>query len=245
MSTSVIAAAGLAGGVWALWSLGAHVWFRGLRRGVICRGPAGAGGVAFTFDDGPDPEGTPAVADILEAAGFRGTFFVLSHRLRRFGHVAREMVQRGHEVALHGLTHRHLWLQGPVATLRQVRLGVQAIEAATGVRPRFYRPPWGHFNGGAAWAARRMGLAVVLWSSAPPDYRPALALPRLREAMIRGVEPGAIIDLHDAGPAGAREALLQSLAAAVEHARLVGLAGMTLSQLLGEPTGAGRPGVGL
>lgn len=234
MST-VVAAASLAGAVWAGWSLGAQAWCRGLRRGVTFRGPAGAGALAFTFDDGPDPEVTPKVAAILEAAGFRGTFFVLSRRLQRYGSLARGLVQSGHEVALHGLTHRHLWVQGPVATLRQMQLGVQAIEEATGSRPRFYRPPWGHFNAATGWAARRMGLQVVLWSSAPADYRRALSPHRLQQEIVRGMEPGAIIDLHDRGPLSARGALLESLAAAVQHARWLGLAGVTLSQLLGQP----------
>src|SRR5918911_3275567 len=66
-----------------------------------------ARGVALTFDDGPDPEGTPLVLDALDAAGVHATFFVVGEQLMRHHAVAREAAARGHELALHGFAHVH------------------------------------------------------------------------------------------------------------------------------------------
>src|SRR3954447_14018018 len=73
-------------------------------------------GVAITFDDGPDPEGTPAVLDALDAAGVKATFFLVGEQLMRHHAVARETAARGHELALHGYGHvEHDWLRPQAA----------------------------------------------------------------------------------------------------------------------------------
>src|SRR3954467_10673730 len=70
-------------------------------------------GVALTFDDGPDPEGTPLVLDALDAAGVRATFFVVGEQLMRHHAIAREALARGHELELHGFEHvRHESMPG-------------------------------------------------------------------------------------------------------------------------------------
>src|SRR5436305_13745898 len=65
-----------------------------------------APGVALTFDDGPHPEGTPAVLEVLAGAGARATFFVVGEQVQRRPELVREMVAAGHVVALHGHRHR-------------------------------------------------------------------------------------------------------------------------------------------
>ena len=227
----MVAAAGLG------YTLLPHLWLRCLSGQVLRRGPAASGAVAFTFDDGPDPAVTPWVARALEQAGARGTFFVLVGRLQGHPELVRELVGRGHEVGLHGLRHRHLWTLGPAATRRQLEEGVRGLEAVTGRPVRYYRPPWGHFNGAVAAAARRLGLQMVLWSAAPRDWLPGIGRQRLERELLRALRPGAIIDLHDRGPAHRRHALWETLPRALEAARRQGLRAVTLSQLLGQHGG--------
>ena len=104
-------------------------------------------GVALTFDDGPDPDSTPAVLDALEAAGgVKATFFVVGEQLMRHHAIAREALARGHELALHGFAHeRHTAMPGRSAADDMAR-GLGTFEAAVGRRPRYFRPPYGHFN---------------------------------------------------------------------------------------------------
>ena len=85
---------------------------------VLARGPARrltsrlagrgrSGGVALTFDDGPDPLGTPAILEALDDLGWRATFFLLGAQVRRFPDVARSVAAAGHEIAVHGHVHRN------------------------------------------------------------------------------------------------------------------------------------------
>lgn len=222
----------LAAGLGLGYTVGAHGYHRWLGRGALRCAPGAAGALAFTFDDGPDPEVTLEVARILEDYGGRGTFFVVARRLARYGWVARELAERGHELGLHGLTHRHLWTLGPAATFQHLRQGVRALQQVGLTPVRFYRPPWGHFNGAVCLAARRLGLQVVLWSAAPPDWRTAVKGGALLRSMVAGLEPGAIVDLHDSGPLQRRGALLRALPEALARAAEGGLRAVTLSELL-------------
>ena len=227
---------GVAGLAYLAYTLVPHAWLRSRSRAVRRSGPRERRAVAFTFDDGPDPDVTPKVAALLEQAGARGTFFVLAERLGRFGGVVRELVARGHEVGLHGLSHRHLWTLGPLGTWHHLREGVRRLQAATGHPVRYYRPPWGHFNGAVLSAARRLGLEVVLWTSAPPDWR-RVGTDRLLAELTESLRPGAVIDLHDGGPLEARQALLEALPHVLHAARGMGLKAVTLSELFGEDGG--------
>src|ERR671932_1527854 len=97
-----------------------------------------AAGAALTFDDGPDPDGTPAVLDALDAAGVKATFFLVGEQLMRHHALAREIAARGHELALHGFEHvEHDGLR-PQAARDGLARALGSFEAATGGRPRFF-----------------------------------------------------------------------------------------------------------
>src|SRR5712675_1844997 len=106
------------------------------------RVPPGAG-AALTFDDGPDPEFTPRLLDALDAAEAGATFFVVGERVPGNEELLREIEARGHEIALHGMTHmRHDRLDEARARA-ELSDGLGAIAAAGVARPRWYRPPYG------------------------------------------------------------------------------------------------------
>ncbi|MBE3599217.1 MAG: polysaccharide deacetylase family protein [Limnochordaceae bacterium] len=228
----MVAASGAVAGTWAIYCLGAQAYHGGLERGVIYRGPVSSRAVALTFDDGPVPGSTDRIAAILEQAGARGTFFFLAQQVEQHPDLARRIATAGHEVAVHGLTHRHLWLQGPRETQRQLQEAKAIIEAVTGRAPRFYRPPWGHFNLAVVPVARLLGLRVVVWSAAPPDYRPHLVAQELQRHMERALRPGAIVDLHDGGPPGRSRALVEALPAVLEKSAELGLPCVSLREML-------------
>jgi peptidoglycan/xylan/chitin deacetylase (PgdA/CDA1 family) len=148
--------------------------------------------VALTFDDGPDPDSTPAVLDALDAAAARATFFVVVEQLRAHPELAREAVERGHEVGLHGLTHEPFETVGE----EEIATGLAEVERLCGARPRVCRPPYGRFTPATWEAARGAGLEPVYWSAWGEDWEP-LAPERIAELVIRDLEPGAIVLLHD------------------------------------------------
>lgn len=236
-ATAVAAAAGAWFVIAAFaYTAGAQLWYRGLGRGVVRHGPHSRPAVALTFDDGPDPEWTERIASELEAFGARGTFFVLAVQARRHPDIVRRLADRGHEIALHGFDHRHLWLMGPREACERLREATAILEGLLGGhhRPCFYRPPWGHFNLAAVRCARDLGMQVVLWSAAPPDWVRRTRPEALAQRIAAALRPGAIIDLHDGGPPGRARTLCEALPAVLQRARASGLRCVTLSELLRE-----------
>src|SRR5213596_630283 len=103
-------------------------------------------GVALTFDDGPHPQGTPAVMEALAAAGATATFFLVGEQVERRPALVGEIVAAGHGVALHGHRHRNLLRVAPRALAADLARGAAVIEGATGVAVARYRPPYGIFS---------------------------------------------------------------------------------------------------
>lgn len=190
--------------------------------------------LALTFDDGPDPEGTRAVMDLLEAGGHRATFFAIGENLRRHPELAAEIVKRGHSLANHSLLH------SPVTNLRSPRkLATElkdtgALITKAGGRPSpFFRPPVGLLSPRIARAAHLGKLNLVAWTASARD---GVAARTVEEGMARlapALNPGAILVLHD----GARDEgrvpiaprLLELL---VPRLSALGLQSVTLERLL-------------
>ena len=157
-----------------------------------------APGVALTFDDGPHPEGTPAVLEVLARAGLYGTFFVIGEQVERRPSLAAEITAAGHTVALHGHRHRlQLRMTAGEAELDLAR-GAAAIEDATGLRPRWHRPPYGIYSDGGLRAARQAGLKPLLWSRWGKDWRKFTTPARISARATRDLGAGDVILLHDA-----------------------------------------------
>lgn len=167
--------------------------------------------VHLTFDDGPDPEWTPAVAGELERAGVRGTFFVIGERVAAHPEVVRALVAAGHEVELHCMRH-----------VRHPGLGAREIEADTrealgvlrsvGVRPRRWRTPGGHVTRATRVVAARHGLRLAGWSADPRDWEGGLAYVMLERMARDGLGPGHVIVMHDAvGPGALRSDCAQTV----------------------------------
>jgi peptidoglycan-N-acetylglucosamine deacetylase len=118
------------------------------------------GGVALSFDDGPDPDATPAVLDALAQAGVRAVFFLVGEQVDEHPELARRVADEGHVVALHGFRHvEHDELGAEVRA--DLERGAATVAAATGAEPRLYRPPYGRFTEESSDAIRKLGLEPV------------------------------------------------------------------------------------
>ncbi|WP_207538023.1 polysaccharide deacetylase family protein [Sabulicella rubraurantiaca] len=166
--------------------------------------PEPAAGVALTFDDGPDPEVTPRVLDLLDRYGARATFFCIGRRAARNGPLLREALRRGHAVENH--SHRHspaFAARGPLWLWREVTEAQAAIADATGVAPRFFRAPMGLRSPLLDPVLAAAGLSLVSWTRRGHDalWRdPRRALRRLAG----GLTPGDILLMHDGNAARQR-----------------------------------------
>ncbi len=203
-------------------------------------GPAlGGPVVALTFDDGPDPVWTPRLLDLLAARGARATFFVLGDRAARNPDLIRRIHAEGHSVGTHT---QHHTLKFHFASARYVEREIaEAIAVVAGIlpeSPRLFRPPQGlRTPSFASGWKRTRGLTCVTWSVRGLDSL-ATSSAKIIARIMRRLEPGAIVTLHDGtglGGGSDREPTLAALATILDGCAARGLRCVALG-----PTGAAR-----
>ncbi len=160
----------------------------------VHRGPGNRRSIALTFDDGPS-ESTPALLEILDRHRAPATFFQIGANVRRLPQVAREVAAAGHEIGNHSDQHPLLALKSPGFIHRELSAAQDAIEHATGIRPSYFRPPYGARWFGLRAAQQRLGLQGVMWSVLALDWKMQTAAVVSR--LLQGAAPGAILCLHD------------------------------------------------
>lgn len=197
--------------------------------------------VAITLDDGPDPEVTPAVLDLLQARGVRATFFCIARLVEAHPALAREIVARGHALENHSDRHVHTFsLSSPSAFDREIGRAQERIAQVTGHRPTCFRAPAGLRNPFLAPVLHKLGLHLVSWTRRGYDTRTAdadLVLARLT----RGLRAGDILLLHDghaARTAQGRPVVLDVLPRLLDAIEAAGLHPVTLPQALDAPFAA-------
>lgn len=202
------------------------------------------GGVALTFDDGPDSLGTPAILAALDGLGWRATFFLLGTQVRRHPEVARAVADAGHEIAVHGNVHRNHLARTPGDVRRDLRTAVAEITEATGVRPRWFRPPYGVLSSGTLWAAADLDLTPVLWTAWGLDWKAGPA-DGVVTAIMRSLRDGGTVLLHDSdctSRPGSWRSTLAALPLLADELRSRELAVRTLGEhLLTEPAVPAHP----
>ncbi|MDA0183639.1 polysaccharide deacetylase family protein [Solirubrobacter phytolaccae] len=192
--------------------------------------------LALTFDDGPDPRGTPAVLEALDAAGVKATFFVLAERVEQHPELLERVVAAGHDVQIHGYAH----LRHPYTPREDVE---DDIDRALRVIPATrWRIPWGHLADYTREVAAERGLTIVGWDADTHDWRGDSAHDMLAQLRF---EPGSIVLAHDGVGAGARrETAIETallVKPLVERARSEGLEPGPLTMPWPVPIPLGNP----
>ncbi|MGM1048801.1 MAG: polysaccharide deacetylase family protein [Bacillota bacterium] len=154
--------------------------------------------VAFTFDDGPHPQYTPKLLDLLKLHQVKATFFVLGSKAEQYPELIRRIDREGHQIGIHNYCHTSNWLMLP-STIRRVHLDRSAdiIESIVGTRPNYYRPPWGLIN--IFDFFRRKQYRIALWSVMGGDWRSRFCQTRLQSTLLGGITDGSVVLLHDSG----------------------------------------------
>lgn len=158
-------------------------------------------GVALTFDDGPHPQGTPAVLAALAAHGAHATFFLVGEQVALRPDLAREVCDAGHEAGLHCHRHRTALRLTPAQARDDLDRGAEAIAEATGRPPRLYRPAYGRMTAVTLTLARRRGWRPILWTRDPQDWRPG-STPEQIAGACRDLQAGEVVLLHDSDAYG-------------------------------------------
>src|SRR5213080_4185518 len=164
-------------------------------------GAGGAAAIAITFDDGPDPDVTPRVLALLDEHRARATFFCVGARVNRHPALAREIVARGHTIENHSQRHLHRFsLLGPRALADEIARAQQAILAATGEVPQFFRAPAGLRNPFLEPVLARAHLRLVSWTRRGFETVSSRAQGGM-DKLTRGREALHILLLQGGGPA--------------------------------------------
>ena len=158
----------------------------------------GEPGVAITFDDGPHPQGTPAVLETLREAGAAATFFLAGEQVVQRSSLVAEIVAAGHRVELHCHRHRNQLRLGARQLLEDADRAKAAIEEASGQAVADYRPPYGIFSAVGLRAVRSRGWRPVLWSQWGRDWTRRATPASIARKATATVRDGDILLLHDA-----------------------------------------------
>jgi len=222
----VLAAAGL----WPRSHLLGANWTRLPERGDLA-----PRGVAITIDDGPDPDVTPRVLELLEGYEARASFFCIGERVLRYPDLAQEIVRRGHVIENHSQRHRHNFsLLGPGAMSSEVSQAQESIYRVTGSSPQFFRAPAGLRNPFLDPVLTRLKLRLASWTRRGFDTVSADA-----EAVVRRLAKpllaGELLVLHDGHAARTRRGqavILDVLPRLLDALRVRGLKCVTLRSAL-------------
>jgi peptidoglycan-N-acetylglucosamine deacetylase len=158
------------------------------------------GAVAITIDDGPHPDITPRVLDLLDEHATRATFFCIGEKVRRYAEIAREIVRRGHAIENHTERHlHHFSLLGPRRLTQEIGRAQDSITVVTGNKPVFFRAPAGLRNPFLEPVLRRLDLQLASWTRRGFDMVSQDANAVFGK-LARHLGGGDILLLHDGHP---------------------------------------------
>lgn len=153
--------------------------------------------IALTLDDGPDPQVTPQVLDILAEKNIKATFFCIASKVQRYPELVQRMIAEGHHIENHSMQHRHYFSVMSMGGMRkEIMLAQQAIEDATGRKPQFFRAPAGLRNPFLDPILHRLDLKLVSWTRRGFDTRVHDAN-KITKRLLANAKAGDILLLHD------------------------------------------------
>jgi peptidoglycan-N-acetylglucosamine deacetylase len=207
-------------------------WTRWFNPRVLKKGSTREPKICLTFDDGPNPEITPRVLDILAQDRIPATFFLVGRRALNNPELVREILKRGHRIGVHTHHHMHayrMFYKKSIATIGQAKL---ILEQICGGPVCWFRPPWGALNLFQYLAAKRLELTVVLWTANAVDWERRTTPAQIVARLVKKLKPGCIIVIHDAGgEPGAPQNMVEALPEIIKQCQIRGYHFVTLADI--------------
>jgi peptidoglycan/xylan/chitin deacetylase (PgdA/CDA1 family) len=160
----------------------------------VHQGPSKRKAIALTFDDGPSVS-TPELLDLLDQHQARATFFQIGKHVERLPHIAKMVIERGHEIGNHSYSHSALYLRHVQFICDELYLAQRAIHEATGTVPQYFRAPYGCRWFGLRFAQQQLNLQGVMWTEIARDWKSDAK--RVHRQLKSAARKGAILCLHD------------------------------------------------
>jgi peptidoglycan/xylan/chitin deacetylase (PgdA/CDA1 family) len=183
--------------------------------------------IAMTFDDGPSPETTPRLLDILKQRNIKATFFMIGQNAERNPAIVKRILAEGHEIGNHSWTHPQLSKLSDDRVTEEINKTQNAIKDASGYTPVILRPPYGAITARQKeWIEKQFGLSVIIWSVDPFDWkRPGASV--IEQRILAGARPGAIVLSHDI-----HKQTVDAMPATLDALAAKGFKFVTVSQLI-------------
>lgn len=201
---------------------------------IDIRGSRSDGAFAITFDDGPHPEFTPKILEVLKSHQVKATFFVSGRNIERNRSTAEDLVSQGHLIGNHTYSHLSALRTGKSRLLDEVVRTKELIESITGEPNRFLRPPYGHITPALLSICRNLDLSIVLWSFNSRDFR-GVSAENIAGRAERKISPGTILLFHECHfRDGSRNypATIKAVDSILEYTLKRGLNPVTVAKLL-------------
>jgi peptidoglycan/xylan/chitin deacetylase (PgdA/CDA1 family) len=170
------------------------------KRLFLVRGPQDSREVCLTFDDGPHPEHTPRLLEVLASQGVAATFFIVGQQARRYPELVRRLADEGHVVVHHSYYHADPSRTSASQLLEEIRQTSDLLSELLDEVPELFRPPHGKLTGAKLWRLWRAGQTVVLWNVDPKDYALHSVAQGLSWFQTRPLRGGDIVLFHDTHP---------------------------------------------
>lgn len=184
---------------WGVIYPGTDFFVRFLWQGTLRRRYTGRKTIWLTFDDGPDPDYTPRVLQVLAEHHVTASFFLVAQKAERHPELVATILNAGHSIGLHTYYHRHAYLMMASISRETMYRAQEVLEQLAGRPLNLFRPPWGAMNLFQYRAAKRLGLQIVLWSANAQDWKLGTGKEGIIRRLQQRVSDGAVIVLHDSG----------------------------------------------
>lgn len=153
--------------------------------------------IFLTFDDGPIPEVTPWVLDVLKLHNIKATFFCIGDNVRKHPEVFKQIVSEGHQIANHSFNHLNGWKTDSKKYIENVLEAENEISKHTTSSLKLFRPPYGKIKPKQSYKLRKLGFKIVMWDVLSVDYDMNLSPENCEQNVIQNVKSGSIIIFHD------------------------------------------------
>jgi peptidoglycan/xylan/chitin deacetylase (PgdA/CDA1 family) len=170
------------------------------RKWLLVSAPTSTRSICLTFDDGPHPEHTPQLLDVLKQHNVTATFFVIGEQAEKHPDLIRRMAAEGHAVGQHSFFHTEPTKTSAPQLMDEVRRTTTTLEKILGRPCPLFRPPKGHLTAKKLLALRKANLSIILWNVDPRDYRTDSADTLKTWFHNHPLKSGDIILLHDIKP---------------------------------------------
>lgn len=160
--------------------------------------------VALTFDDGPDSERTPAVLESLKKHNSHATFFVVGNRAEKQAQLLQKMAAEGHEIANHSYSHKGFDSNKPEFFKEEIEKTNALISQITSQKPVLFRPPGGYLSDSLVDLTKNEHLTIAYWTwqQDSKDWKNGTSATSIANHIIKNIQPGQIILLHDGASNG-------------------------------------------